>query len=172
MQTVVERFLRYVAFPTTSDEVSGVTPSTPGQRVLAEALAAELAELGLSDVVVDEHGYVYAYLPASVGCADRAALGFIAHMDTSPDVSGADIHPRVVRFDGSDIELGHGEVLSMAQFPDMVRVVGQDLIVTDGSTLLGADDKAGIAEIVTACAYLLAHPEVEHRALAICFTPD
>ncbi len=172
MHTVTERFLRYVAYPTTSDEAGTVTPSTPGQRVLADALAAELTALGLADVCVDEFSYVYATLPASPGCADLPALGFIAHMDTSPDVSGADIHPRRVRFDGSDIALGHGEVLSLTRFPDMARVIGQDLIVTDGSTLLGADDKAGIAEIVPACAYLLAHPEIEHRALAVCFTPD
>ena len=172
MQTVTERFLRYVTFPTTSDEAGTATPSTPGQRVLADALAAELTALGLADVVVDEYAYVYAVLPATPGCADLPALGFIAHMDTSPDVSGENIHPRTVRFDGSDNDLGHGETISLTRFPDMVRLVGQDLIVTDGTTLLGADDKAGIAEIVTACAYLLAHPEIEHRALAICFTPD
>lgn len=172
MQTVTERFLRYVTYPTTSDDAGTTTPSTPGQRVLAETIAAELTALGLADVVVDEYAYVYAALPASPACADLPALGFIAHMDTSPDVSGENIRPRTVRFDGSDIDLGHGETLSITRFPDMERVIGQDLIVTDGTTLLGADDKAGIAEIVTACAYLLAHPEIEHRALAICFTPD
>lgn len=170
--TVTERFLRYVSYPTTSSETSGTTPSTPAQRVLADAIAAELREIGLADAAVDANGYVYASLPASPGREADRAVGFIAHMDTSPAVSGEDIHPRIVRFDGSDIDLGHGETLSMARFPELAGVIGDDLIVTDGSTLLGADDKAGVAEIVTACAYLIAHPEVSHRAVALAFTPD
>lgn len=171
MTTVTERFLRYVTFPTTSDEASETVPSTDRQKRLGAALAEELAALGLGGAHMDELGYVYATLPASPGCT-APALGFIAHMDTSPDVSGENVHPRTVRYTGGDIALGAGEVLSPDAFPYLANYIGQDLIVTDGTTLLGADDKAGVAEIVTACAYLAAHPEIEHRAIAVCFTPD
>ena len=169
---VKERFLKYVGFHTTSDEESETVPSTARQRVLGEALAGELAALGLRDVELDGYGYVYGVLPASPGCEALPGLGFIAHMDTAPGVSGENVNPRCLRYEGGDIELGHGEFLREKDFPNLAKYVGQELIVTDGTTLLGADDKAGVAEIVSACAYLLAHPEVKHRRLAVCFTPD
>ena len=169
---VKERFLKYVGFYTTSDEESETVPSTARQRVLGEALAGELAALGLRDVELDGYGYVYGVLPASPGCEELPGLGFIAHMDTAPGVSGENVKPRCLHYEGGDIELGHGEYLRVKDFPNLAKYVGQELIVTDGTTLLGADDKAGVAEIVSACAYLLAHPEVRHRRLAVCFTPD
>lgn len=169
---IKERFLKYVSFHTTSDEFSETAPSSARQKVLGQALADELSALGLEGAEMDEYGYVYAFLPASEGCGDEEALGFLAHMDTSPDVSGENIKPAVIRYEGGDIELGHGEKLAVSVFPFLENYVGQELIVTDGSTLLGADDKAGVAEIVSACEYLLAHPEIKHRALAVCFTPD
>ena len=169
---VKERFLRYVTFHTTSDEESGTVPSTPEQLVLGKALAEELAELGLSHVEQDENGYVYGVLPASPGCEALPALGFIAHMDTAPGVSGENVKPRCLRYEGGDIRLGNGEALLLKDFPQLANYVGQELIVTDGSTLLGADDKAGVAEIVSACEFLLRHPEISHRRLAVCFTPD
>ena len=169
---VKERFLRYVTFHTTSDEESGTVPSTPGQLVLGKALAEELAELGLSHVEQDENGYVYGVLPASPGCEALPGLGFLAHMDTAPGVSGENVKPRCLRYEGGDIRLGNGEALLLKDFPQLANYVGQELIVTDGSTLLGADDKAGVAEIVSACEFLLRHPEISHRRLAVCFTPD
>ena len=120
---------------------------------------------------MDDNGYVYALLPATPGC-QAPALGLIAHMDTSPAVSGADIHPEIVIYQGGDLPLKKAGSLKVKDFPFLERYIGQELIVTDGTTLLGADDKAGVAEIVTACEYLLAHPEVPHRAIAVCFTPD
>ena len=169
---VKERFLKYVTYHTTSDEDSETVPSTARQRVLGQALAEELAALGLQNVELDGFGYVYGVLPASPGCEDRPALGFIAHMDTAPGVSGENVKPRCLRYEGGDIELGNGEALRVKDFPNLEKYIGQELIVTDGTTLLGADDKAGVAEIVSACAYLLAHPEVTHRQIAVCFTPD
>lgn len=169
---IKERFLKYVSFHTTSDESSGTVPSSARQKILGRYLAEELEALGLENVEMDEYGYVYGFLPASDGCENLDALGFLAHMDTSPDVSGENIRPAVVRYEGGDIRLGNGEKLELSVFPFLEKYIGEDLIVTDGSTLLGADDKAGIAEIVSACEYLLAHPEVKHRALAVCFTPD
>ena len=169
---VTDRFLRYVSFDTTSDEQSASTPSTPKQKVLGEALARELADLGLQNAHMDALGYVYAQLPATPGHTGEA-LGLIAHMDTSPAVSGAGVKPSVIRYTGGDIPLGDGKAVTRAaDFPMLSDYIGQELIVTDGTTLLGADDKAGIAEIVTACEYLLTHPELPHRALALCFTPD
>lgn len=120
---------------------------------------------------LDEYGYVYAHLPASPGCEDARPLGLIAHMDTAPAASGENVQPRVVRYEGGELALG-ASVLSPRDYPSLERYVGQELIVTDGTTLLGADDKAGVAEIVSACAELLAHPEIPHRAIAVCFTPD
>ena len=169
---IKERFLKYVSFHTTSDENSGTVPSSERQKVLGRYLADELQALGLENVEMDEFGYVYAFLPASEGCENLDALGFLSHMDTSPDVSGENIKPAVIRYEGGDIELGNGEKLRLSVFPFLEKYAGQELIVTDGTTLLGADDKAGIAEIVSACEYLLAHPEIRHRALAVCFTPD
>ena len=169
---VDERFLHYVSFETTSDEDSTATPSTACQLVLADSLAEELKGLGLVGVKRDGYGRVYGFLPASPGCEDAVTIGLIAHMDTSPAVSGKDIKPRRVVYEGGDIELGNGVVTRVADFSFLESYKGQELIVTDGTTLLGADDKAGVAEIVTAVEYLLAHPEVKHGRVAVAFTPD
>lgn len=169
---MIERFLNYISFDTASDEASERCPSTERQRVLARYLAEELQSLGLTNVRLDEFGYVYGMLPATPGQEAAPALGWIAHLDTSPAVSGAEVHPQIVHYTGGDVVLGHGECMRLAEYPMLARYVGQDLIVTDGTTLLGADDKAGIAEIVSACAYLAEHPEVAHRAIAVAFTPD
>lgn len=174
MNRLVERFLRYVSFDTQSDETTGVTPSTPGQMTFARHLQQELVDLGLQEVTLDEQGYLYATLPANTP-RTLPTIGFIAHMDTSPDMSGRDVRPRIVQsYDGQDIVLHEKEgiVLSPSQFPELLAHQGEDLIVTDGTTLLGADDKAGIAEIVTAMEYLLEHPEVEHGRIRIGFNPD
>lgn len=169
---VIERFLKYVRFDTQSDEQSETVPSTEKQKALGAYLVREMQEIGLRDVRMDGYGYVYGVLPATKGKEDVPVLGLIAHMDTSPDVSGANVHPHIVRYEGGDILLENGETVKEADFPFLSRYVGQELIVTDGSTLLGADDKAGIAEIMSACAYLAAHPELAHGKIAIGFTPD
>ena len=172
--TLVERFLKYVSFDTQSNEETGVTPSTPGQMVFARYLKEELESLGLEDVSLDENGYLYATLPANTD-KPVPTVGFIAHMDTSPDMTGKDVSPRIVRqYDGYDIVLCEEEniVLSPGRFPELLDHVGEDLIVTDGKTLLGADDKAGIAEIVSAVAYLQEHPEIKHGKIRLGFNPD
>ena len=169
---VTERFLKYVKLDTTSDETSETVPSTACQRVLGELLVKEMLQIGLERVRMDECGYVYGILPASPDCADAEPLGLIAHMDTSSAVSGKDVKPRRVTYAGGDLVLENGETLSPALYPMLNKCVGKELIVTDGTTLLGADDKAGVAEIMSACAYLAEHPEISHRALAIGFTPD
>lgn len=172
--TVIERFLKYVTFDTQSDESTGVTPSTPKQMVFAQYLKTELEELGLKDISLDENGYLFATLPSNVD-HEVPVVGFIAHMDTSPDMSGENVKPRIVeKYDGKDIPLCAEEniILSPANFPELLDHVGEDLIVTDGHTLLGADDKAGIAEIVGAVAYLIAHPEIKHGDIHIGFNPD
>lgn len=172
--TVIERFLKYVTFDTQSDESTGVTPSTPKQMVFAQYLKTELEELGLKDIFLDENGYLFATLPSNVD-HEVPVVGFIAHMDTSPDMSGENVKPRIVeKYDGKDIPLCAEEniILSPANFPELLDHVGEDLIVTDGHTLLGADDKAGIAEIVGAVAYLIAHPEIKHGDIRIGFNPD
>lgn len=171
---IVERFLKYASFDTQSAEDAGKTPSTDKQLDLARYLQQELKEIGMTEVELDEHGYLYATLPANT---DKAipTIGFIAHMDTSPDCSGKDVHPRIVRnYDGSDIVLcaEEGIVSSPKKFPELLDHVGEDLIVTDGHTLLGADDKAGIAEIVQAMVYLIAHPEIKHGKIRVAFNPD
>lgn len=172
--TVIERFLKYVTFDTQSDESTGVTPSTPKQMVFAQYLKTELEELGLKDISLDENGYLFATLPSNVD-HEVPVVGFIAHMDTSPDMSGENVKPRIVeKYNGKDIPLCAEEniILSPANFPELLDHVGEDLIVTDGHTLLGADDKAGIAEIVGAVAYLIAHPEIKHGDIRIGFNPD
>ena len=172
--TLVERFLKYVSFDTQSSEETGVTPSTPGQMVFARYLKDELESLGLQEVTLDDNGYLFATLPANTD-EEVPVVGFIAHMDTSPDMSGKGVSPRIVRnYDGGDITLCADEniVLSPAQFPELLAHVGEDLIVTDGKTLLGADDKAGIAEIVSAVVYLQQHPEIKHGKIRIGFNPD
>ena len=171
---LVECFLKYVSFDTQSSEETEVTPSTPGQMVFAKYLKEELESLGLEDITLDEHGYLFATLPANID-KPVPTIGFIAHMDTSPDMSGKDVSPRIVQnYDGSDIVLCAEEnvVLSPSQFPELLDHKGEDLIVTNGKTLLGADDKAGIAEIVSAIVYLKEHPEIKHGKIRIGFNPD
>ncbi|MDE6389802.1 MAG: peptidase T, partial [Duncaniella sp.] len=171
---VVDRFLQYVKFDTQSDELTNLTPSTPGQMVFAEHLEKELRSMGLQDISLDENGYLMATLPSNI---DRKVptVGFIAHLDTSPDMSGRHVSPRIVEnYDGGDITLNEKEgiVLSPRDFPELLDYKGQALIVTDGNTLLGADDKAGIAEIITAVDYLMHHPEIKHGPIRIAFNPD
>ncbi|MCW8327992.1 peptidase T [Photobacterium sp. SDRW27] len=173
MDKLIERFLRYVSFETQSNSSVAHCPSTEGQRVLAEQLKNELIELELCDVELDENGYLMARLPSNVD-HDVPAIGFIAHMDTAPDASGKDVKPQIVEnYQGGDIALGVGdEVLSPIQYPDLNKLHGHNIITTDGTTLLGADNKAGVAEIITAIAYLKANPEIKHGDICIGFTPD
>ena len=176
MSIIVDYFLQYVKIDTQSDETTGTTPSTSKQREFAKLLAKQLMDMGAEEVTYDEqYGYVYASVPASKNCENAPVLGFIAHMDTSPAVSGANVNPRVVeKYDGGDIVLNEAQhiVLKVEDFPEIANYKGQDLIVTDGTTLLGADDKAGIAEIMAAAEYLLTHPEIPHGKLRLGFTPD
>jgi len=173
MNNLVQRFLNYVSVDTQSDESSTNCPSSGGQFKLAELIKEELITLGLSDVRLDKHGYLSAKLPANIDY-NVPAIGFIAHMDTAPDASGKDVQPQIVEnYQGGDIPLGSsGEVLSPKQFPDLDGLHGQTLITTDGTTLLGADNKAGIAEIITAVATLIANPDIKHGEICIGFTPD
>ncbi len=171
---LLDRFLRYVKIDTQSDPQSETSPSTQKQFDLARLLVEELKQLGLQDARVDEHCYVYATLPANT---DRKlpTVGFIAHLDTSPDFSGAGVNPQIIEnYDGKDIVLNKEQniVLSPADFPELKNYTGKTLITTDGTTLLGADDKAGIAEIMTALEYLINHPEIEHGTVKVAFTPD
>ncbi|GAA0675029.1 peptidase T [Clostridium cadaveris] len=171
---VVKRFLKYISYDTKSDDSSGVTPSSKGQLVLADALAEELKSIGLQDVNVDENGYVMGTLPSNTN-KDLSTIGFIAHMDTSPDFSGKNVKPQIIEnYDGNDIVLNKelNIVMSTKEFPELSLYKGHKLITTDGTTLLGADDKAGIAEIITAIEYLTNHPEIEHGTIKIAFTPD
>ena len=171
---IVNRFLRYVRIDTQSAEDAGTTPSTPGQMEFVKMLRKELEDMGLEEITLDEHGYLFATLPANT-TRTVPTIGFIAHVDTSPDVTGKDVNPRIVEsYNGTDITLSAEDhtILSTAEFPELLRYVGDDLIVTDGHTLLGADDKAGVAEIISAIAYLQAHPEIEHGKIRIGFNPD
>lgn len=171
--SITDRFLKYVSFCTTSDEETNMTPSTPGQMTFAKYLKDELTALGMQEVELDDNGYIMATLPANV--EGKPTIGFIAHMDTAPDASGKNIRPRIVsQYDGKDIVLNEKEniVLETSKYPEILRYEGQDIIVTDGKTLLGADDKAGIAEIVSACEYLIHHPEIKHGKIRVGFTPD
>lgn len=171
---VVERFLKYVKYGTQSDPTSGVTPSSPGQMEFARVLAEEMKTIGLQDVSISEYGYVTGYLPSNLE-RETPAVGFIAHMDTSPEMAGCMVNPQIItQYMGNDIILNKekGIVLTTEKFPELTRYTGQTLITTDGNTLLGADDKAGIAEILTAMEYLVTHPEIRHGKLCICFTPD
>ena len=172
--TITDRFLSFVKFDTQSDELTNMTPSTPGQMVFVKYLKEELEKMGLEEITLDDNGYLMATLPAN-GCENAPVVGFIAHLDTAPDMSGKNVNPRIVKnYDGKDIVLNEAEniVLSPAEFPELLNYVGLDLIVTDGTTLLGADDKAGIAEIITAVEYLQAHPEIKHGKVRIAFNPD
>ena len=171
---LIDRFLEYVKFDTQSDELTGLTPSTPGQMIFAQHLKEELEALGLQEITLDDNGYLMATLPANTS-ADVPTVGFIAHLDTSPDMSGRHVSPRIVeKYPGGDIVLNEatGTVLSPNDFPELEHYVGQDLIITDGNTLLGADDKAGVAEIISAVDYLIKHPEIKHGKIRIAFNPD
>lgn len=173
-ERMLERFLKYVTFDTESCDDANVVPTTEGQFVFARFLEQELKAMGLSEVVLDEKGYLYATLPAN--CDKKMpVVGFIAHLDTSPDMSGKDVKPRVVEgYKGGDIVLckEDGIVLKVSDFPEVEDYKGDDVVVTDGHTLLGADDKAGVAEIISAIDYLMAHPEIEHGKIRIAFNPD
>ncbi|WP_053405252.1 peptidase T [Persicobacter sp. CCB-QB2] len=174
MKPIVERFIRYVKFDTESEAGVEAIPSTPKQRLLAEHLVAELNKIGMEEVTIDEHAYVMATLPSNVAHA-VPVIGFVAHMDTSPDFSGANVQPKIwENYQGGDLVLNEAQniVLKVADFPEVEDYIGQDLITTDGTTLLGADDKAGVTEIVTAMEYLIQHPEIKHGKIRICFTPD
>lgn len=169
---MIERFLKYVSFDTQSAEDSATTPSTEKQLKIASYLKEELILIGMEEVEMDELGYVYATLPANSE-KKLPVVGFIAHYDTSPDCSGADVKPRIVEnYDGKDILLSEGIYLSPSKFPELLDHIGEDIIVTDGHTLLGADDKAGIAEIVSACEYLIQHQEIRHGKIRVAFNPD
>ena len=170
---ITDRFLKYVSFCTTSDEETNMTPSTPGQMEFAEYLKNELQTIGMQDVTLDKNGYLMATLPANTD--GKPTIGFIAHMDTSPDASGKHVQPRIIKnYNGEDILLNEDEVivLETSKYPEILRYKGEDIIVTNGKTLLGADDKAGIAEIVSACEYLIQHPEIKHGKIRVGFTPD
>ena len=168
-----ERFLKYVAVNTQSDENSETFPSTAGQWDLLNMLVEEMKLLGLEDVSIDKYGYAMGTIPATPGKESAPVIGFLAHVDTSPDMSGKDVRPRVIEnYDGGDIMLNPSLTMTVADFPELTHFVGHTLIHTDGTTLLGADDKAGVAEIMTAAEYLLSHPEIEHGKIRIGFTPD
>ncbi len=171
---VTDRFLDFVKFDTQSDELTNMTPSSPGQMEFAKYLKSVLDGMGLEDVELDSNGYLFATLPANME-KSVPTVGFIAHIDTSPDMSGRHVSPRIVKnYDGGSITLNEKEqiVLSPEEFPELRNYMGEDLIVTDGTTLLGADDKAGVAEIITAVAYLQSHPEIKHGKIRIGFNPD
>ena len=168
-----ERFLKYVSYDTQSSEESTTFPSTEKQKVLLDALRDEMQTLGMTEVSMDRYGYVMGTVPAAPGCETDPVIGFIAHVDTSPDMSGAEVKPRIIEeYDGSDIVLNGQLTMRVAEFPELAFFKGHTLIHTDGTTLLGADDKAGVAEIMTAAEYLLTHPEVKHGKIRIGFTPD
>ena len=169
---VLDRFLKYVSFDTQSDPCSDTVPSTAKQKLLGAELAAELNELGLQNAHIDEFGYVYGWLPATPGCEGVPCMGLIAHMDTAPSFSGTNVNPRILRYQGGDIEQSPGIVMRAKDYESLKQYVGQDLIITDGTTLLGADDKAGVAEIFSAVEYLVSHPEIPHGRIAIGITPD
>ena len=171
---VLNRFLDYVKFDTQSDELTNMTPSTPGQFKFAQYLEEQVRKMGLSEISLDENGYLMATLPANTD-KNLPVVGFIAHLDTSPDMSGRHVKPQIVNnYDGGDICLNseQGIYLRPAEFPELLHYTGQDLVTTDGTTLLGADDKAGIAEILAAVEYLQAHPEIKHGKIRIAFNPD
>ncbi len=171
MEKILDKFLRYVSFDTQSCEESESQPSTAKQLKLLEQLRSELESLGI-EATLDEFGYVMASIPANTG-KKIPRIGFIAHVDTSPDAPGNDIKPQIIeKYDGGDIPLGDGKALRVSEFPEMAQYKGQTLITTDGTTLLGADDKAGVAEIMCAAEYIVNHPEFEHGEIKIAFTPD
>lgn len=165
---VTERFLKYVSFPTASDEFSETVPSTDKQRTLGQYIADEMTALGMEDVILDEKGYVYGKISGNI----PGAIGFIAHMDTSPDAPDAPVKPRILEYTGGDLVLSENVVTTVKEYPFIEKYKGQHLIVTDGETLLGADDKAGVAEIISMCEYFINNPDSPHKTVAVCFTPD
>ena len=168
-----ERFLKYVAINTRSDENSDTFPSTAAEWDLLNLLVEEMKLLGLEDVTIDKYGYAMGTIPATKGKEGAPVIGFLAHVDTSPDMSGENVRPRIIEsYDGEDIVLNNTLTMKVAEFPELQKFIGHTLIHTDGTTLLGADDKAGVAEIMTAAEYLMAHPEIEHGKIRIGFTPD
>ena len=173
MEKLTERFIRYVKINTQSDENSQTCPSTPGQTELAKMLVEEMKAIGLQDISIDENGYVMATLPANIS-KKVPVIGFLAHLDTSPDNSAEHVSPQLIEYTGKDIVLNEkgNIILSSREFPAINDYIGQTLIITDGTTLLGADDKAGMAEIITAMDYLIRHPEIKHGPVRIAFTPD
>jgi len=174
MKKVLERFLNYIKFDTQSKEESETYPSTEGQKVFAEYLKNELISIGMEDVEVDEYSYVFATLPSNID-KDIPPLGFMAHMDTAPNMSGKNVNPKVIEnYDGKEIILNEKEniILSPKYYPEILQFKDKSIILTDGTTLLGVDDKGGIAEIITAMEYLINHPEIKHGKIRICFTPD
>ena len=168
---IVDRFKRYIAVDTQSDEYSETVPSTKGQLELGRVIVEELHEMGMHDIIQDKNGYVYATLPSNIE-KEVPTIGFVAHFDTSPDLDGKDIHPQIVKYEGGDIKLNDKYSITVEEFPEIEDLKGQTLITTDGTTLLGADDKAGIAEIMDAMEYLLNHPNIKHGKIKIGFTPD
>lgn len=170
---IAERFIKYISFDTQSDETKNECPSTPKQMIFAQFLYEELIKIGLKEVKLDKFGYLYATLPSNINNKKVPTIGFISHMDTSPDCSGKNIKPRIIeKYDGNDIELSKGIMLSPKKFPELLNHKFEDIIVTDGHTLLGADDKAGISEIIQAMIFLIEHPEIKHGTIKIAFTPD
>lgn len=168
-----ERFLKYVAVDTQSAEESETFPSTQKQWTLLNMLVEEMKALGLTEVSIDKYGYAMGTIPASKGCENAPVIGFLAHVDTSPDMSGENVRPRIIEgYDGGDIVLNNALTMRVEEFPELKNFVGHTLIHTDGTTLLGADDKAGVAEIMSAAEYLMSHPEVRHGKIRIGFTPD
>lgn len=173
MQTVTDRFLRYIKIDTKSDPNSETTPSTQKQFNLANLLVQELKEMGMHNVTIDDKAYIMATLPSNTDKTGVPTIGFVAHIDTAPDISGENVNPQFVEnYDGSDIQLNEKYTLSPNDFPELLLYKGQTLITTDGTTLLGADDKAGVAEIMTAMQYLIDHPEIKHGTIKVGFTPD
>lgn len=175
MENVVDKFLRYVKYDTKSKDDSIDFPSTESQLKFAKVLESELKSIGVSNVTLDKNGYVMGEIPSNIESKDCPAVGFISHMDTSPDMSGENISPKIIHnYDGHDIVLSESQniILSPKEFKDLKSYIGEDLITTDGTTLLGADDKAGVSEIMTACEYILNHPKLRHGCIKIGFTPD
>ncbi|MDU1413901.1 MAG: peptidase T [Clostridium sp.] len=171
MSRVTERFLEYVKFDTQSSVSTGTTPSTEKQLVLAKALHDELISVGMKDVTLDANGYVMATLPANTE-KKIPTIGFISHMDTAPDYSGKDVNPQLIEYKGGDIKLNENTLLKVKDFPEVEEYIGKTLITSDGTTLLGADDKAGVSEIITAMEYLINNPEIKHGTIKVAFTPD
>lgn len=174
MTSIIDRFIKYTQFDTQSDPNTGLTPSTPGQMFFSRELAEELKSIGLDEVELDENGYIMATVPSNIE-QEVPVIGFIAHVDTSPDFSGKNVSPKIVEdYDGGEIVLNaeNGIVLKPAEFPELKQYIGQQIITTDGTTLLGADDKAGITAIVSAMEYLIQHPEIKHGKIRVGFTPD